>query len=194
VTVSVKWNISGLKEMENALIELRKAATAKGITDGNLMRNALRNAGRDVKEKMQFLAPESEQGSNVDWHQSSNGKWVHGGPDGELAPSGRLRRSIFLKVERRPRWLNEIVYVGPKAGRDRNDPDGAWYAAIVEMHGGEGGQGKGFMRNSVSREFHARMIAKKLGSDINRVARKIGRKQIGIANTSANRAKFTGRS
>lgn len=179
MSVKIDIKMLGLKELEDALKELRDEMTKRGEAgkEGNIVKNAIGYAARDVKDKMVFLAPQSDHGSNIDWHKSKNGRWVHGGPFGELAPPGRLKRSIFVKYEKRPR-LSEVVYVGPRIGDSRNDPDGAWYAAIVEMHGGAGGKGKGYMRNSITPAFHTKMIAQRLAAGINRVAKRIGHENL----------------
>jgi len=172
----MKFQVHGLKEMQTALEQLRKevAGKDKAGSEGNLVRLALGHVARDVKKKAIFLAPMSQQGSNIDWHRSKKGKLVHGGPMGKLAPPGRLRRAILVKYERNPRNYSEIVYVGVRNGSDRNDPNGAWYAPIVEFQGGAGGIGKGFLRNSISPAFHTKMFADKVGAGIARVAKKIG--------------------
>ena len=88
--------------------------------------------------------------------------------------TGRLKRSIFWKRERNPRRLNEIVYVGPRLGKSREDPNGAWYAAIVEFQGGKDGVGKGFMRRSIDPDRDTNTIRKRLATGIERVAKKVG--------------------
>jgi len=172
----MKFQVNGLKELQSALEALRKEMTGKRAagSEGNLVKLALGHVARDVKKKAQFLAPQSDRGSHIDWHMSKNGKWVHGGEDGDRAPPGRLRRAIIVKYEKSPRHYSEIVYVGVRNGNSRNDPDGAWYAPIVEFNGGAGGQGKGFLRNSITPAFHTKMFADKLGAGIERVAKKIG--------------------
>jgi len=173
VSVKLQFDVVGLKELEVSLKELRAEMHGK---EGNLVRNALNAVGRDVMARMKKNAPVSAKGSHIDWHMSKNGKWVHGGLNGERANPGRLRDSIFKKVERNPRYLSEVVYVGPRMGKTRNDPNGAWYAAIVEYYGGKNGKGKGFMRNSIDHERDANVFGKFLGQNIERVAKKIGNK------------------
>jgi hypothetical protein len=73
-------------------------------------------------------------------------------------------------------------------GANRNDENGAWYAAIVEMHGGAGGKGKGFMRNSIIPTHHTEMFANELGRAVERVAERIGN-----ANAQAVGAKYNRR-
>lgn len=189
MSVQVTTEIIGLQELDQALRDLRAEMTKRGEAgkEGNLVKNGLGAAARDVKTKMQFLAPRSQWGSHIDWHKSKNGKWVHGGEFGDRAEPGRLRRSIIVKYERRPRVLSEVVYVGPKVGKSRNDPNGAWYAAIVEMHGGEGGRGKGFMRKAITPEYHTRIIARVIGTGIERVAKRIGNENLRAVGARAKR-------
>ena len=78
--------------------------------------------------------------------------------------------------ERHPRKLSEIVYVGPKAGKDRSDQSGAWYAAIVEFQGGKNGKGAGYMRNSINDSEDVKTITLSLAKQITTQAKRIGNK------------------
>ena len=183
----------GGDELLRALKDL--GSEVAGAKNGGLVRNALQAAARDVVKRMIAGAPESEKGSHIDWHLSENGKWTNGGPNGQRAPKGRLKRSIFKKVERNPHKLNEIIYVGPRAGADRNDPKGAWYASLVEFQGGAGGKGQGFMRNSIKQEADSKTIARSLSTGIIRVANKIGNENaraVALKVRRANKAKKIG--
>jgi hypothetical protein len=184
------FRIDGLAELEKALKDLRQEMTQRGQAgkEGKLVPNALRWVARNnILPRMKRNAPISASGSNIDWHYSANGKWVHGGPNGKKADKGRLRRSIFYKPERNPRYLNEVFYIGPRAGEDRNDPEGAWYAAIVEFQGGAGGAGRGFMRKSINPEADTKAYAYRLGVGIERVAKKIGNQNLAAVGSAAKK-------
>ena len=155
--------VDGMAELEKALKDLRAEMSSRGKAgkEGNLVMNALRYAGRtSVMPRMVTNAPED---------------------------TGRLKRSIFYKPERNPRYLDEVFYVGPRLGKSRDDPKGAWYAAIVEFKGGKNGRGKGYMRNSIRPEEDARIIGRNLGAGIERVAKKIGNKNLAEVGAAAKR-------
>ena len=188
MSVQINTTVFGMAELEKAANELVEELYSKTGRRQNLVRLALNTVARDVKKRMIAAAPESEQGSHIDWHKSKRGKWVHGGKDGKRADAGRLKRSIFSKPGSRSLRATEAVHVGPKMGANRNDETGAWYAAIVEMHGGAGGKGKGFMRNSIIPTHHTEMFKNELGRAVERVAERIGN-----ANAQAVGAKYNRR-
>lgn len=187
MSVRINTTVIGLDELEKAAKELTEEIHSRGGRKQNLVRMALNTVAKDVELRMVKAAPISaeDQGSHIDWHKSRNGKWVHGGPKGNRDKPGRLRRSIFRKPGGRALQFTEVVHVGPRMGSSRNDPEGAWYAAIVEMHGGAGGVGKGFMRNAIIPAHHSAMFGNELGRHVERVA-----KRIGNANAQAIGAKY----
>ena len=168
-TTSAK--IYGLKEMEEAL---KAMSSQLGGKEGRPVNAALNAARRSVLARAKANAPISKNGSNIDWHKSKNGKWVHGGPNGQKAAPGRLRRAIVNMEERRPEHYSVVKYVGVRKGKTRNDENGAWYAPIIEFRGGANGEGKGFMQRSISPEADGRVYAKSLASGVERLAKKIG--------------------
>jgi len=170
-SVKINTTVIGFDQLDKALKRLRDEMKGK---EGNITANAARDVAKDVARRMMAFAPHSARGSHIDWHRSKTGKWVHGGENGERAPAGRLKRSIFYKREPRPRYLSELFLVGPRMGSSRNDPNGAWYAAIVEFRGGRGGRGQGFMRRSIDPGVHIPMFANSLAKRILTKAKKIG--------------------
>lgn len=156
----VKYAIVGGDELQKALEELGSEVAGQ---KGGLVKNALFAAGRVVKARMVENAPESEKGS-----------WIGTGNNRHRGQPGRLKRSIQMFREKNPRKLSEITYVGPMAGKTRDDPKGAWYAAIVEFQGGKGGKGEGYMRRSINPEEDTKTIRVNLAKGIERVAIKIG--------------------
>lgn len=162
MSIRVQQEIIGLRELEKALKELSGEMSRRGDTAPNLVKNALSYAARtSVKPRMQALAPKD---------------------------TGRLANSIFHKLERSPRILSEVAYVGPRAGKSRDDPNGAWYAAIVNARGGAGGRGKGFMQRSIVPQEDVRVIAGNLGAGIERVAKKIGAANLQAVGSKAKKA------
>jgi hypothetical protein len=153
MSVKITTEVIGLQELHKALIDLGSEVAGKG---GGLVKNAIRAAARDVKKRQVSGAPQSKKGSAV-------------------APAGRLKRSIRI-IRRHPDRINELIVVGPLAGKSRDDPNGAWYASIVEFQGGEGGKGKGFMRKSLKRDKDTNTIRRSLAVNIERVAKKVGNK------------------
>ena len=137
MSIKVEAKIAGLRELEQALKDLGSEVAG---SKGGLVKNALNAAGRDVEARMKADAPRD---------------------------TGRLRDSIFKFREKNPRRLSEIVYVGPRLGKSRDDPKGAWYAAIVEFK-------TGFMRRSIHQDEDTATIRKNLATGIERVAKKIG--------------------
>jgi len=162
MSVKVITKVIGLAEMQNSLIELGSEIAGK---NGGLLKNALFAAGRPVKERMIANAPESK-----------NGSWIGKGANRHRGQKGRLKRSIKMFREKNPRRLSEIVYVGPMLGKSRDDPNGAWYAAIVEFQGGKGGVGAGYARRALHPDEDLQTFTRSLGTGIERVARKVGNK------------------
>jgi len=160
MSVKVNYAVVGGDELQKALQELGSEVAGKG---GGLVKNALFAAGRVVKARMIANAPESK-----------NGSWVGKGANRHRGQPGRLKRSIQMFREKNPRRLSEITYVGPMLGQSRDDPKGAWYAAIVEFQGGAGGKGAGYMRRSIHPDEDTATIRRNLATGIVRVATKIG--------------------
>jgi len=144
MSVQTKFFVAGMAELEKALQDLGSEIAG---SKGGLVKNALLDAGRDVKDRMKANAPKD---------------------------TGRLRRSIKHFREKNPRRLSEIVYVGPMLGSSRDDPNGAWYAAIVEFQGGAGGKGAGYARRAIHPEEDYGTIRKNLATGVERVAKKVG--------------------
>ena len=144
MSVKVSVDIAGGDELLKALKSLGSEIAGK---DGGLVKNALNAAARDVKARMKQNAP---------------------------VATGRLRDSIKHFRETQPHHLSEIVYVGPMLGKSRDDPNGAWYAAIVEFQGGKDGRGAGYMRRSIDPTADTATISKNLATGIEREAKKIG--------------------
>ena len=176
MSIKVSVDVIGLAEMQKSLIELGSEIAGK---NGGLIKNALFAAGRPVKARMIANAPQSEKGS-----------WIGKGANRHRGEKGRLKRSIKMFREKNPRRLSEIVYVGPMLGKSRDDPNGAWYAAIVEFQGGKGGVGAGYARRALHHDEELQTIIRSLGTSIERGGRQIGNKNaqaVGARAKSANK-------
>ena len=162
----IQFQAIGGAELDKALRDLRAQMGGK---EGNLVKNALSYVSRNsIKKDIVAAAPVSKEGTSIDWGYAG-GKYKIVGP--KKAPPGRLQRAISSVVHRNPH-LSELVGTGVFAkslGNSRNDPDGAWYAHIVEHR-------TGFMRNAFKHnaEKYSREVSRQLATGIQRVARKIG--------------------
>ena len=162
----IQFDVVGGIELDKALRDLRAQMGGK---EGNLVGNALRYVSKNsVKKDIAAAAPVSKEGSSIDWGYAG-GKYKVVGP--KKAPSGRLRRAITTVVHRNPH-LSELVGTGvfqKSLGQNRNDPDGAWYAHIVEHR-------TGFMRTAFRNNAgkYSDEVRRRLATGIERVARKIG--------------------
>jgi hypothetical protein len=146
----------GGQELLEALKALREGVAGD---KSNLVKNALNKAGRDVLADMKANAPVSDPRKYSAADKRAGRK------------PGRLRDALKKQVHPRPRYLNEIVGVGVDLGRDRDDPKGAYYGAIVEFR-------TGWMRDRFESERHKnlRTIQEALTAGIIRVAKKVGNK------------------
>ena len=178
MSVKVITKVIGLAEMQNSLIELGSEIAGK---NGGYIKSALFAAGRPVRERMIAGAPESEKGS-----------WIGRGANRHRGQKGRLKRSIKMFREKNPRKLSEIVYVGPMLGKSRDDPNGAWYAAIVEFQGGKGGVGAGYARRALHHDEELQTIIRSLGTSIERGGRQIGNKNAQAVGARAKNANQKG--
>jgi hypothetical protein len=176
----IRAEFIGGKEL---LIALKDLGSEVAGNKSNVVLNSLHAAGRDVKKRMVEGAPISDKGT-----------FIGTGENRERGERGRLKRSIRKFAEKAPHTLNEVVYVGPRAGKNRADPNGAWYAAIVEFQGGAGGVGKGYMQRSIDHLPDTRTIARSLGGSVARLAKKIGNENaraVGAKVKRANKARGT---
>ena len=171
MTVKITTEVHGLKGFDKALRELRAEMNGK---EGNIIRNGLNYTARtEVKPDIVANTPVSKKGTPLDWYKDGK-KWRYHGD--YYAPPGRLRRAIRHAIHRNPTRLDELVGVGVfqrALGQSRNDPDGAWYAYIVEYK-------TGFMKNAFEkgRRKYINTIGKRWAVGIESAARKIGNKQL----------------
>jgi hypothetical protein len=136
----------GGRELLEALKALREGVAGD---KSNLVKNALNAAGRDVLEDVKTAAPEV---------------------------TGRLKNAIKKQVHPRPEHLNEIIGIGVDLGNSRDDPNGAWYARIVEFN--LDNKGKSFLRRpfEAKRQKNLNTVRKSLATGIERVGKKVGNK------------------
>lgn len=167
MSVKITTGIIGAAELKKAFEEL--GSEVAGKKSGGLIRNGLQAAGRDVMARMKQEVPKD---------------------------TGRLKNSIIKFVEKNPRRLNEIVYVGPRLGKSRNDESGAWYAAIVNALGGKGGVGKGYAQRSIDGDKDTQTIQRVWANGIVRESKKIGAENaraVGLAVQRQARLRMKGR-
>ena len=170
MSISLKTEIIGGKELERALRELGEAAGQKG----GPVKLALKHAAVPVLDAMQMKVAKHTD-------------------------TGTLLNSLAIRRHPNPRYLNEIFGVGvhsmgkrPLKGADQ-DTGKPWYAWIVEYGGWHSsGPLKGFARGSLeeTRAQSTAIYAKDLGAGINKLAKKIGNKNAQVVNA---KVKLSGR-
>ena len=162
MSISLKTEIIGGKELERALRELGTAAGQKG----GPVKLALKHAAVPVLDAMQMrVAKHTDTGTLLD--------------------------SLAIRRHPNPRYLNEIFGVGvhsmgkrPLKGENK-DTGKPWYAWIVEYGGWHDSHPlKGFARGSLesTRAEATAIYATDLGKGINKLAKKIGNKNAQVVN------------
>lgn len=159
MTVKIQTKVHGLRELDEALRELRKEV---GEGDKNIVKSALMNAALPV-----WRAQQAEAAAHQD--------------------TGDLLRALKRRAHPNPRHLSELVGVGVH-DMGKRPPRGSgartgkpWYAQVVEF-GGWGKQHplKGFIRRSLeaNREEALSNFRKTGGRLIEQSAKKIGNKNL----------------
>jgi len=158
VSVRITTEVVGLRELDDALRELRKEMAGK---EGSIVAQSLMSAALPVFRGQQAQAAA---------HQKT----------------GDLLRGIKRKRHTNPKYLSELVGVGvhdpgprPRKGEGRTGKP--WYAAIVEFGGWHSsGPLKGFMRRSLeaNRERSVGIFINTAGRKIEAAAKKIGNKNL----------------
>jgi hypothetical protein len=156
MSISLKIDVVGLKELEKALKDLGIAAGQKG----GPVKNALRAAAQPVLDSAQMAAAKHTD-------------------------TGTLLASLKVMRHPNPKYLNEIQGVGvhsmgkrPPKGADQ-DTGKPWYTDIVEYGGrGKSGPLKGFLRKALetNRQKSTLIYRKRLAVGIERIAKKVGNK------------------
>ena len=156
MSISLKVEVTGLKELDKALKDLGIQAGQKG----GPVKNALRAAAQPVLDSAQMDAAKHSD-------------------------TGTLLESLKIIRHPNPKFLNEIQGVGvhrmgkrPGKGQDQ-DTGLPWYANIVEYGGrGKSGPLKGFLRSALetNRQKSTLIYRKRLAVGIERIAKKVGNK------------------
>jgi hypothetical protein len=156
MSISLKIDVVGLKELEKALKDLGVEAGQKG----GPVKNALRAAAQPVLDSAQMDAAKH-------------------------SVTGALLESLKVIRHPDPKYLNEIQGVGvhrmgkrPPKGKDQKTGL-PWYAQIVEYGGrGKSGPLKGFLRKALetNRQKSTLIYRKRLAVGIERIAKKVGNK------------------
>jgi hypothetical protein len=156
MSISLKTEIIGGKELERALRELGEVAGQKG----GPVKLALKHAAVPVLDAMQMRVAKHTE-------------------------TGDLLNALTIRRHPNPKYLNEIFGVGvhdpgkkpPKGEKQRTGKP--WYAQVVEYGGWHSsGPLKGFARGSLesTRVQATAIYARDLGKGINKLAKKIGNK------------------
>ncbi len=168
----VTYRVHGLKEMEQALLDLVKNVEGKGLVGarGGPVKSALWAAALPVLKQAKINVP----------------KKTH-----------RLKNAIVRQRHKRPRVLSEIVGVGIRPGSSRADKKGAFYANPVH----EGAKtefgtlkmpARPFLRNAMNskRAEALGIFSRKLGAGIEKIAIKIGNQNAARIGARAKRRKL----
>jgi len=173
MSVKVAYEITGFKELELALKDLRKEMQGG---EGNITAKALMKASYPVWREAQARAPVSGGGAHTPVKQLKSGRFV---PDWQAIKSepGTLRKSIKRKRLRNPRGWSEVVGIGVESGGTRANPIGAYYGLFQEF-GTRHIPAQPFLRPALesNRAVFIRVFGQELGRHIEREGRKIGKK------------------
>ena len=167
MSISLKVEVIGLRELEKALKELPPELVSKGQ-----VARALRKAAVPVLETAQSLVPVSAKGS-ISGSEGNRKRF----------PKGRLKRAIKIQKHPNPRYLNEIYGVGVDPGTTRDDERGAWYGYIVEFR-------TSFLRTAmeVNRTKSTKIFSAFMGGVVERAGRKVGNKNAQAIGAKVKRA------
>jgi hypothetical protein len=174
MSISLKVEVIGLRELEQVLRQLPAELVSKGQVGRALLKGA-----EPVLKTAQSLVPVSKKGS-ISGSEGNRKRF----------PKGRLKRAIKKQKHPNPRWLNEIVGVGVDPGTDRDDERGAWYGYIVEFR-------TSFLRRAleINRREATRIISLFMGGVVERAGKKAGNenaRKVGAKLRSANKARLLG--
>ena len=168
------YKVVGLREMERALQDLVKDVEGKGLVGarGGPVKSALWAAALPVLRQAK---------ANV----------------ARFSKTGRLKNAIVRQRHKRPRILSEIVGVGVRPGRSRQDKSGAFYANAVHQgarteFGTLKMKARPFLRNAMEskRGEALGIFSRKLGAGIEKIAIKIGNQNAAKIGARARRRKL----
>ena len=169
MSISLKVDVIGLRELEKALKDLGVAAGQKG----GPVKTALMAAALPVLRSAQAKVPVSAKGT-----------FVGEGEKRKHVKPGRLKRAIKRQRHPNPRYLNEIVGVGVDPGTTRDDERGAYYGYIVEFR-------QPFLRPAMesNREKSVQIFKRKLGASIEKIGKQVGNKNAQAVGAKARTGK-----